>query len=138
MRTAAERFHIVRSFIVATIKSMYARLLTAGATAGTKNEPMLLSTPIARAPTDTKRRNGNIILVRDIASALSSAANPGAIMPTSTGAKIIPTVTTKAPPSMRTERACFARFSAESLPLLSSVLEKTGTKDAESAPSARS
>ncbi|GHS92691.1 hypothetical protein AGMMS50276_01140 [Synergistales bacterium] len=110
-------------------------MLNAGARAGKKNDPKLFSVPIAKAAREMKNKKGNIQRVRRVAKAESSASKPGAIITVKTGAKIIPKTVTQRDANISTLMACPAKDIAR---VLESAREKTGTKAAESAPSASS
>ena len=103
-----------------------------------KKLPRLFSTPIASAPTETSIRKGNIMRVSVTATARSSGAKPGAMTFTRNGESIIPAATTALHPKISIVSASSARRFALSRPSEASVREKTGTKEAESAPSAKS
>ena len=73
---------------------MKTRLLNAGDNAGIKNDPKLFSSPIVKASSEMKIKNGNIPLVMLTASSWLAESNPGAIIFTRAGAKYIPAPTT--------------------------------------------
>ena len=114
------------------------RLLSAGARAGTRKEPMLLRTPMARAPRETKIRKGKSHRVILTARSALTGSNPGAIIFTRRGERAAPPAAAAMPATRSTAKACRASPSAGSLPLAESTREKTGTKEADKAPSARS
>ena len=83
-------------------------------------------------------RKGNMRRVSETASRVPSTPKPGAMTLTRSGAASMPARVTMPVAARRTARICLARPRADSRPSFSRVLENSGTKAAERAPSARS
>ena len=114
-------------------------LKSAGERAGQPKRSSAFSMPIATAAKETRGRNGIMIRVSRIVSAVFPAApsNPGAIFDTIHGAKTTPRTTSADRTTARNVRTRLARRKAPSRPCSFTARTYVGTKAAERAPSAK-